>query len=190
MIASGGAARYNGWGRGRDPDHGLARWLGRWPKGEYEVVDVGAGRFVYVPEWEVALPWDFSDWYGISLTNDPPVLDRATFLRAIDDATVGRPLTFRVRGPAHVWVEAIAGPEGRDSGVDLHFVNYDESHTSADLFVRVALPEGATSARVVATDPHEDPPRVWQPAVKIVAGAAAFKLPSPKVYGLAQVTFA
>ena len=53
VIATGRAAMYDDWYRPRDPQHGLERWLGHRPEGRYEVVGVGKGKLVYVPEWEV-----------------------------------------------------------------------------------------------------------------------------------------
>jgi len=185
VIASGDAARYNGWYRGRDPEHALSRWLGRPPGREYEAVDVGAGRFVYVPTWDVEIEWDMSDWFEIPLSNDHPVRNRGTFLRAIEDAAGGRPLTFRVSGPEHVFVEAIAAADG----VDLHYVNYDRDHLDASLATRVALPAGKRSARVILTDPHDPGHRQWDVPVKVLGDVAEFEMFTPMVYGLAQVTF-
>ncbi len=189
VIASGRAAAFDEWYRPRDPEHALSRWLGHPPRGEYEVAAVGAGRFVYVPAWEVATKWDFADWFAIWGQDVRAVINRQDFRRAIDDATIGRPLTHRVVGPDPVFVEAIAGPDGPDSGVDLHFINYDPDQCQAELVVRVGLPEGSSSAHVTLTDPHHVEPRRWQVPVTVSAGAAEFTMFTPKVYGLAQVRF-
>ena len=185
VIASGEAAGYDAWYRGRDPEHALSRWLGHRPGRQYEVANVGAGRFVYVPTWDVQIDWDMSDWFEIPLSNDQPVRNRGTFLRAIDDAAGGRPVTFRVSGPEHVFVEAIAAPDG----VDLHYVNYDRDHLDAALATRVALPAGKRAARVVLTDPHDEGHRQWEVPGRILGNVAEFTMFTPKVYGLAQVTF-
>ncbi|KKL46295.1 hypothetical protein LCGC14_2347000, partial [marine sediment metagenome] len=189
VIGSGGVASLDDWGRGRDPAHALERWLGHAPGDQYEVAPVGAGRFVYVPTWEVAVPWNFDDWFGIDLRNDQPVLNRDTFSRAIEDATVGRPLTFGVAGPEHVFVEAIAAADGPGAGVDLHFVNYDPESLDAELLVRVALPEGRSAASVVLTDPHDADHRSWETAATADGECAEFTMFTPKVYAVAQVTF-
>ena len=189
VIASGRAAAFDAWYRPRDPEHALARWLGHRPRGEYEVAEVGKGRFVYVPGWEVATRWDFSDWFGIWGDNDLPLPDRGQFRRAINDATVGRPLTHEVAGPDAVFVEAIAAAEGPDGGVDLHFLNYDPDSPAGELAVRAALPAGCGAAKVVLTDPHDENHRSWEADACIADGAAEFAMFVPKVYGLAQVTF-
>jgi len=189
VVASGQAAGFNEWYRPRDPDHALSRWLGHPPRGQYEVAEVGAGRFVYVPQWKVATEWDFSDWFGIWGENVLPVTNRRTFRQAIDDATVGRPLTHRATGPEPVFMEAIAALEGPEAGVDLHVINYDPQSAGAELTVRVALPEGKSAAKVVLTDPHDENHRRWEAPVTCAEDAAEFKMPTPKVYGLAQVSF-
>jgi hypothetical protein len=190
VIASGKAASYNEWCRSRDPDHALARWLGHAPHGQYEVAHVGKGRFVYVPDWDVQTPWDFHDWFSIWGENVLPVRNRDVFLKAIDDATVGRPLTHRVTGNDFVFVEAIAAADGADRGVDLHFINYNEQDTAPAMNVRVALPAGKRRAKVSLTDPHQPDHPSWEIGCAIQTHQAAFAVPTPKVYLLAQVTFA
>lgn len=194
VIASGAAASFDHWYRAREPRHALERWLGRRPAA-YEVARVGKGRFVYVPRWEVATKWDFHDWFGIWGDNVLPVSNRALFLRAIDDATVGGALTFRVTGPEAVWVEAIEAPAGRRKGLDLHFINYDREKADGSLAVRVALPDSRarrvsrSAASVQLIDPHQAKPR-WRPAESWVeGGTVCFNLPVPDTYGVAQVTF-
>lgn len=189
VIASGQAAAFNEWYRPRDPDHALTRWLGHPPRGEYETAQVGEGRFVYVPQWEVATPWSFDDWFGIWGENVRPVSNRQVFRRAIDDAVCGRPLTFRVDGPESIFVEAIAAVEGAEAGVDLHFVNYEHQHRQADLLTRVALPAGRSMAQALLTDPHRPDHPPWPVPVKAAGRAVEFAMFTPKVYGLAQVTF-
>lgn len=190
VIASGKAAAYNEWYRSRDPEHALSRWLGHAPCGQYEVVGVGKGRFVYVPEWDVATPWDFRDWFAIWGENVLPVRNRDLFRKAIDDATVGAPLTHRVTGNDCVFVEAIAAKDGPDRGVDLHFVNYNEQDTDRAMNVAVALPSGKRKARVMLTDPHQPDHPSWEIGCTVRRGQATFTVPTPKVYLLAHVDFA
>jgi len=190
VIASGQAAGFNDWYRSREPEHALARWLGHPPQDHYEVAAVGAGRLVYVPAWDVATKWDFHDWFSIWGENVLPVKNRGEFLQAIGDATVGRPLTHRVTGNDCVFVEAIAAVEGPQTGVDLHFINYNPEQLGATMNVRVALPEGKSKARVVLTDPHHRDHRSWEAAAAVDGNAVRFAMFTPRVYGLAQVMFA
>jgi hypothetical protein len=190
VIASGKAAGYDAWYRSRDPGHALSRWLGHAPKGEYEVAKVGKGRFVYVPTWDVATPWDFHDWFALWGRNVFPVTNRNVFRRAIDDATVGRPLTHRATGNDFVFCEAIADPGGADKGVDLHFINYNEADTEPALNVQVALPKGKRQATVVLTDPHQTDHPSWEIGAAVREQLVTFAVPTPKVYLVAQVTFA
>ncbi len=90
VIASGKAAGFNEWYRPRTPEHALSRWLGHAPGDQYEVVTVGKGRFVYVPNWDVETTWNFSDWFAVWGANVFAVRNRDTFRKAVDDATVGR----------------------------------------------------------------------------------------------------
>ncbi|MCD6364603.1 MAG: beta-galactosidase trimerization domain-containing protein [Planctomycetes bacterium] len=186
VIASGRAGGFNEWYRPRDPDHAFDRWLGHHPRDEYEAVDVGKGRFVYVPTWELVAK-EKEEYTGISRdTMRPvyPVVNRDTFRKAIDDATVGRPLTHRVEGQDTVFVEAIAD----DDGVDLHFINYDPD-TRGDLKTRVAMPQGKTTAKVVLTDPHDENHRSWEVPAAVNNDTVEFTMYTPETYGLAQVRF-
>ncbi|MCD6365401.1 MAG: beta-galactosidase [Planctomycetes bacterium] len=191
VIASGQAAGFNEWYRPRDPDHALTRWLGHPPEGRYEVANVGKGRFVYTPEWEVPPQsrWNFDDWFAVWRGNVMPVVDRATFNKAVSDATVGRPLTHQISGPDPIFAEAIASLDGADAGIDLHVINYDSDHTEAELIVRVGLPDGKSGAKVTLVDPHDENHRRWEVPVRIAQQRAEFMMQTPKVYALAQVEF-
>ncbi len=190
VIASGKAAAYNEWYRGRDPEHALSRWLGHAPRGQYEVATVGKGRFVYVPTWEVATKWNFDDWFGIWGENVLPVLNRGVFRKAIDEATVGGALTHRVTGNDFVFVEAIASESGPSRGVDLHFVNYDPKHTEVAMNVAVALPAGKREATVTLTDPDQPDHPSREIGAAVRSGQVLFSVPTPRVYLLARVEFA
>lgn len=190
VIASGKAASCNEWYRSRDPEHALSRWLGHAPHGQYEVAPVGKGRFVYVPTWDVATPWDFHDWFAIWGENMLPVRNRDTFRKAIDDATVGGPLAHRVTGNDAVFVEAIAAKAGPAKGVDLHFINYDPASTDAALTVHLALPAGKRKAKIVLTDPHQPDHPSWETGALIQDQQAVFTVPTPRLYLVAQATFA
>jgi len=187
VIASGGAASADEWNRARTPGHALARWLGHAPRGAYERVAVGSGRFVYVPGWEVAQPWSIDDWHEIPLAVQP-LKDRALFLRAIADAAGGEPLSHRASGNDAVFIEGIVPAAGRQAGIDLHLVSYDGG-AGGELTIRVGLPPGAAGASVelVAAD-LEGAPRRTVP-VLVEGREAVFAAPTPRVYGLALVRF-
>ena len=188
VIATGAAAGYNEWMRSRDPDHALARWLGHAPAGRYECVPVGKGRFVYVPAWDVHQKWNFSDWCEI-WPDVLPVKDRPLFRRAVADAAGDAPLSHRASGNDAVFLEAIVPPEGRESGLDLHFINYNAADTAPVMAVQVALPEGRTGASVdlVRAD-EEDHPRARADVV-VEGSEAVFSVPTPRVYDVAHVRF-
>jgi hypothetical protein len=188
VIASGGAAGYNEWMRSRDPEHALARWLGHRPEGCYECAAVGQGRFVYVPAWDVAQPWDFRDWCAI-WPEVKPLKDRALFLRAVADAAGAAPLSFRAQGNDAVLAEGIVPAAGRADGLDLHFINYNAADTKPVMTVRVALPEGrsAASAELIRPDDDGHPRETIIPAVE--GREAVFPMFTPRVYGVARVTF-
>jgi hypothetical protein len=188
VIASGNTARYNEWMRGRDPEHALTRWLGHAPRKEYECVTIGKGRFVYVPEWEVHQKWDISDWYAI-WNEVHPLKDRALFLRSVADAAGGQPLSHRAEGNDAVMVEGIVPDCGRDGGIDLHFINYDAANTAPVMVVRVGLPAGKSGAVVEYVRCDEEGHPREKTSVTVEGGEAAFRMVTPKVYGLAQVRF-
>lgn len=189
VIASGQAAAFNEWYRSREPDHALSRWLGHAPAGQYEVASVGKGRFIYVPAWDVATPWDFHDWFAIWGNNVFPVENRDLFRKAIDDATGDVPLAHRATGNDYVFVEAIAGPEVAAASVDLHFVNYNPQHIAPAMNVQVAVPHGMTKATVTLTDPHQLAAPSWQIGAAIQGRHASFTVPTPKTYLVARVEF-
>ncbi len=188
VIASGDAGMCNEWMRARDPGHAFTRWLGHAPQGRYERATVGKGRFVCAPAWDVHQKWSFDDWHAV-WPEISPVKDRALFLQAVDDAAGGQPLSFRARGNDAVFLEAIVPPEGRDSGLDLHFVNYNAANVAPVMTVRVAMPAGRKGAKLelVHCD-DEGHPRKNAP-VTIEGGEAVFRMFTPRVYGLAQVKF-
>jgi hypothetical protein len=189
VLASGKAAQNNEWYRERDSKDGLARWLGQVPGKEYLKAKVGAGQIVYVPEWDVPTRWDISDWFMIWGANVLPVKDRALFLKAIDDAAGGRPLTHRITGNDHVLVEALAAKGGVSNGIDLHFFNYNAENTAPQMSVKLALAAGKRSAEVNLTDPHSPEHKRWKIESKVADGVVQFSMFTPKVYGLAQITF-
>lgn len=189
VIASGGAASANEWNRSRTPRHALERWLGHAPKGTYACVPVGRGRFVYVPEWDVAQRWSIEDWHEIPLAVKP-LKDRPLLLRAIADATAGIPLSHRASGNDAVFIEGIVPEAGRQAGVDLHLINYNPADTSPMLELRVALPEGVTRAEGehVAADVAGAPRRRLD--VRIEGREAVLSVPTPGIYAVVFVRFA
>jgi hypothetical protein len=185
VLASGKAAQCDHWYRERESKDGLARWLGQVPGKQYLKANVGAGRIVYVPEWDVATRWDISDWFMIWGANVLPVKDRALFQRAIEDAAGERPLSHRITGNDQVLVEGIFAKDG----VDLHFMNYIPENTTPVMTVKVPLPQGKRGAEVWLTDPHTPEHKRWKVDSNVSGGSVEFSMYTPKVYGLAQVTF-
>jgi len=183
VIASGKTAQFDHWYRQREAACGLARWLGCQPGNDYAKAKVGKGCLVYVPTWDVGVKWDFNDWFMAS--RPQPVLNRRDFLRAVTDASQGRPLTHRVTGNNHVFAESIAA----DGGVDVHFINYNQQNTKPVMSVQIAAPAGARKVQVTLTDPHQAKPKVKKVPATLKSGVIAFKMFTPRVYGLAQARF-
>ena len=86
--------------------------------------------------------------------------------------------------------EGIAARDGVENGLDLHFINYDRANTEPVMRVMVALPEGKSNAEVTITDAEAEgyPQRDGHPHIQ--GDVAIFYMPTPEVYGLAQVRFA
>ncbi|MFH0938164.1 MAG: alpha-amylase family protein [Planctomycetota bacterium] len=185
VIASGKAARFNEWYRPRDVERSLARWLGQPPADKYATAKVGQGCLVYVPTWDVVTKWDLTDWFEIGGTGLLPVKNRKEFLKAIDAAACGRPLTHRVTGNDCVFVEAIDA----ENGVDLHFINYNPDNCKPKMTVRVALPIGRNNAEVMITNPHQLNPVAKKTKCMTRDGVVVFTMFTPPVYGLTQVQF-
>jgi hypothetical protein len=188
VIASGGAAGFNEWMRSRNPAHALERWLGHAPKKIYERTQVGKGTFVYVPEWDVVQKWDFKDWCSI-WPKVFPVKNRAEFLRAIDDASNGRPFTHRAEGNDAVLLEGIIPDKNSGFNLDLHFINYNPVNIAPVITVKVALPEGGKAAKgeLISVDEEGSPKKTIS---SVTAGSeAVFNVQTPRVYSVLRIAF-
>lgn len=189
VIASGKAGDFNGWYRSRAPGHAFSRWLGHAPTGEYECVEVGQGRFICMPEWDVQTKWNFDDWFAVWGGNVYPVKNRGLFRNAIRDARGERPLTHRAEGNDCVYLEAIVPEGGAETGVDLHFINYNKADTTPKMTVHVALPQGKSKASIEVIHCDDEKYPREQAKVEVDGDEVVFSMSTPPAYGIALVRY-
>lgn len=151
VIATGKTASYTHWYRPRAPIHGLVRFLGHAPPGKYEVVPIGKGKFVYIPELKVHQKWSMDDWFSVD-SGILPVINDQEVLKAIKDATVNAPLIYDIDGPQGLIPEAIWVTE--DKELDLHCINYGVA--GMPILAKIAMPRGKTKATVMYIDPDKN----------------------------------
>ncbi|HTL53456.1 MAG TPA: hypothetical protein VL860_12850, partial [Planctomycetota bacterium] len=182
VVATGATAKFDGWYRGRTPGHGLARFLGHAPGKTEERVQVGKGRFVYLPKLEVPYKWSIDDWDEIGGSRILPVLNWAELQSAIHWSAGGL-LTVETDGPETVTMGAIHGATANE--LTLHYINYAD--TSAGFLTgSVALSAGKTSGKVTQLYPENAPAVVGE----IRAGRVHFTVPVPVTYACLKVEFA
>lgn len=181
VVATGGTANYNGWYRKRTPRHGLDRFLGHAPTGVEERVQVGKGRFAYLPKLDVPYKWNNSDWDSIGGSRILPVGNWPELQAAIHWANGGL-LSVETAGPETVTMGAIHGANADE--LYLHYINYADKPTGF-LHASVALPAGKTGASIAVKYPEN----AGVPTVETRAGRVWFSIPASGAYSCVQVNF-
>ncbi|PCJ58139.1 MAG: hypothetical protein COA79_14060 [Planctomycetota bacterium] len=182
VIATGNTAKFNHWYRERKPTHGLTRFLGHAPRGEYEVAKIGKGKFVYIPKLDVHMKWDISDWYAIHGDGYRPVKNEMEVLKALKEATV-IPLSYELSAPKGIIPEGIWVK--KDKELDVHFLNNGDDEL--DMYLKVALPKGKKKA----TAKYVNPDRGINESIDVAIGKTfvSVKVDAPETYSCVQIKF-
>jgi hypothetical protein len=199
LIASGLAGLYDPWRRPRTRP-GLAGLIDGQPEAsEYEETVVhrqaagkpsrrqaGAGRTVYFPgiEYDGELP-AFGSYFAVRNTFWKAPRNMAELAAAIE-WTAGGSLPVKLEAPRSV-VLHLTAQMGRRRML-LHLVNYNRRQPVVEnLAVSCRVPAGAVARRVRLVSP--DAPEVESLEFQAAAGAASFRVPSVRVYTIAEVSW-